>query len=131
MSSLGNKKIMAANIQRLMDEQGKDRNDVCRDLGFRYTTFTDWVKGNTYPRIDKIEQMANYFHITKADLIEEPAPSTAQDMLLSEDEKTLVRGYRAASSDRREDMLDLARKALKSKEGVTSSSSRVVGEETA
>ena len=70
MSSLGNKEIMAQNIQRLMELRGKDRNDVCRDLGFKYTTFTDWVNGNTYPRIDKIELMANYFNVSKSDLVE-------------------------------------------------------------
>ena len=47
-----------------------DRNKICTDLGFKYTTFTDWVKGNTYPRIDKIEMMANYFGVSKSDLVE-------------------------------------------------------------
>ena len=36
-----------------------------------YTTVTDWLKGKTYPRIDKIELMARYFGISKSDLIEE------------------------------------------------------------
>ena len=62
---------MAKNIKRLMKEKGKDRNDVCKDLGFKYTTFTDWVNGNTYPRIDKIEMMANYFGVSKAELVED------------------------------------------------------------
>lgn len=70
MSDLGNKEIMAQNIQRLMEKHGKDRNDICRDLGFKYTTFTDWINGNTYPRIDKIELMANYFNVSKSDLVE-------------------------------------------------------------
>lgn len=70
-NSLGNKEIMARNIQRLMDKYGKDRNDVCKDLGISYTTFTDWVKGKTYPRIDKIEMLANYFHVSKSDLVED------------------------------------------------------------
>ena len=61
---------MAQNIQRLMDKRGIDRNKICTDLGFKYTTFTDWVKGNTYPRIDKIEMMANYFGVSKSDLVE-------------------------------------------------------------
>lgn len=61
---------MAQNIQRLMDKCGIDRNKICTDLGFKYTTFTDWVKGNTYPRIDKIEMMANYFGVSKSDLVE-------------------------------------------------------------
>ena len=71
MSSLGNKDIMAKNIKRLMELNGKDRNDVCKDLGFKYTTFADWVNAKTYPRIDKIEMMANYFGVSKADLVEE------------------------------------------------------------
>lgn len=70
-NNLGNKEIMARNIRRLMEKNGKDRTDVCRDLGISYTTFTDWVKGNTYPRIDKIEKLANYFHVSKADLVED------------------------------------------------------------
>ena len=70
MSDLGNKAIMAENIQRLMDSRGIDRSKICSDLGFKYTTFTDWVKGNTYPRIDKIEMMANYFGVNKSELVE-------------------------------------------------------------
>ena len=73
MSSLGNKDIMAKNIKRLMDLKRKDRNEICKDLGIAYTTFTDWINAKTYPRIDKIEKMANYFGVTKADLVEEPA----------------------------------------------------------
>ena len=54
-----------------MEITGKTRNTICDDLGFKYTTFTDWVNGNKYPRIDKIEILANYFGIKKSDLIEE------------------------------------------------------------
>ena len=70
MSDLGNKAIMAENIQRLMDSRGIDRNKICADLGLKYTTFTDWVKGNTYPRIDKIELLANYFDREAAEFAE-------------------------------------------------------------
>lgn len=70
MSDLGNKEIMAKNITYYMDLHNKTRNDMCKALGVKYTTFTDWVKGNSYPRIDKIELMANYFGIEKSDLVE-------------------------------------------------------------
>lgn len=70
-SNLGNKQIMAKNIQYYMNQRGKTRQEMCDALGVKYTTFTDWVKGNAYPRIDKIELMANYFGISKADLVEE------------------------------------------------------------
>ena len=71
MSNLGNKEIMAKNIQYYMDKYAKTRQDMCQGLGVKQTTFTDWVKGNSYPRIDKIELMANYFGISKADLVED------------------------------------------------------------
>lgn len=72
MSSLGNKEIMAKNIQRYMDSRGIDRKRLSEDLDVSYTTLTDWIKGKTYPRIDKIELMARYFKISKSDLVEEP-----------------------------------------------------------
>lgn len=75
-NNLGNKQIMAKNILKYMERDGKSRHEVCHDLGISYTTFTDWVKGKTYPRIDKIELLANYFRINKADLVEDhPIPS--------------------------------------------------------
>ena len=76
MSGLGNKEIMAKSIQYYMDKYQKTRQDMCEALGVKYTTFTDWVKGNSYPRIDKIELMANYFGISKSDLVEEKNSNT-------------------------------------------------------
>ena len=40
-------------------------------VGVAPSTFNDWVKGKKYPRIDKIEMLANFFGILKSDLIEE------------------------------------------------------------
>lgn len=71
MSDLGNKEIMARNIKRYMSINNIDRNQICHDLEIKYTTLCDWLNGNTYPRIDKIELMANYFHINKSDLVED------------------------------------------------------------
>lgn len=71
MGNSNNKQIMAENIQYYMKLKGKTRQQVCNSIGVKYTTFTDWVKGNAYPRIDKIELMANYFGISKSDLVEE------------------------------------------------------------
>lgn len=72
MSNQNNsKEIIAKNIQHYMNLRGIKRNDICEVLGIKYTTFTDWVKGRAYPRIDSIEKIANYFGIEKSDLIEE------------------------------------------------------------
>ena len=58
-----------------MEQQNKDRKQICNDLGFKYTTFSDWYNGNKYPRIDKIEMLADYFGVLKSDLIEDKTDS--------------------------------------------------------
>lgn len=68
---MNNKSIFAKNLRMYMEQSGKSRKDICRDLGFSYYTFTDWVNGKKYPRMDKVEMLANYFGIQKSDLIEE------------------------------------------------------------
>lgn len=70
MSDLGNKKIFSENLKYYMTINRKTRVDVCRDLDIPYSTFTDWCNANIYPRIDKIELLANYFDIKKSDLVE-------------------------------------------------------------
>lgn len=66
-----NKKVMARNIKKYMDQQGVNATEICSALGFKQNTFSDWVNAKTYPRIDAIEKMANYFEISKANLVEE------------------------------------------------------------
>ncbi len=66
-----NKQIMASNIKRYMEMKGVTNQQLCDALDFKYTTFMDWIKGVTYPRIGKVEAMANYFGCEKSDLIEE------------------------------------------------------------
>jgi transcriptional regulator with XRE-family HTH domain len=74
MSALGNKEVMAKNIKRYLDELGISRREFCNRLGFKYSTVTDWLNAEKYPRIDKIEAMANFFGISKADLVEPYRP---------------------------------------------------------
>ncbi|HFH9925847.1 TPA: XRE family transcriptional regulator [Streptococcus suis] len=71
-----NKDIFSKNLKYYMDKKGVDRNQLCSDLDLKYTTVRDWIKGITYPRIGKIELLANYFGINKSDLIEEKSTTT-------------------------------------------------------
>lgn len=78
---MDNKSVFAKNLQYQMDLNKKTRKDVCEALGFSYYTFSDWVKGKKYPRMDKVEMLANYFGVLKSDLIEEK-PTEAQTMTI-------------------------------------------------
>lgn len=71
MSNIGNKETMSKNLKYYIERSGKDRKTLAKIWGFPYSTVTDWINGNKYPRIDRIEVMADYFGILKSDLIEE------------------------------------------------------------
>ena len=71
MTSLGNKEILSRNLKYYIERSGKDRRELAETWGFPYSTVTDWINGKKYPRIDRIEIMADYFGVLKSDLIEE------------------------------------------------------------
>jgi repressor LexA len=71
MSNIGNKETMSKNLKYYIERSGKDRRELAEIWGFPYSTVTEWINGRKYPRIDRIEVMADYFGILKSDLIEE------------------------------------------------------------
>ena len=71
MSNIGNKEVMAKNLRYYVERSGKTQKEMSEIVGVATSTFNDWMKAKAYPRIDKIEIMANYFKILKSDLIED------------------------------------------------------------
>ena len=104
-----NKQIMARNIQRYMDQRGITRQQLCDSLDIKYTTLRDWLKGITYPRIGKVEAMANYFGCEKSDLIEEKEESTAIDDGLSQGKMELIDFIKTLPEDKIQLLLQVAR----------------------
>lgn len=66
------KEIMANNIQRLLRQKGKTQTDLASDLDIPETTVSNWINAKTYPRIDKIQMLADYFNVLRPDLTENP-----------------------------------------------------------
>lgn len=62
---------IAQNIQRLMDQKGIDRNKLCEDLGLKYATVSSWLEATKYPRMDKIDMLAEYFEVPRVYLTEQ------------------------------------------------------------
>ena len=71
MQGLGNKAVMSRNLKAIMTERDVSAKELSKALGYPYTTLLSWLKAENYPRIDKIEAMADFFGIMKSDLIEE------------------------------------------------------------
>ena len=109
MSSLGNREILSKNLKYYIERSGKDRRELADTWGFPYSTVTEWINGRKYPRIDRIEIMANYFGIQMADLIEEKEKPTVADDGLSEDMKELIDCIKKLPEDKIQMLLQVAR----------------------
>ena len=64
------KLIFAANLKHLMDQKGVSASMVCADLNIPNTTFSDWCNGKSYPRITKMDMLAEYFNVPRYKLTE-------------------------------------------------------------
>lgn len=69
------KKIFARNLSYYMEKNGKTQVDLINDLGINKSAISTWVNATRLPRMDKVQLLADYFHINKSDLLEEKRQS--------------------------------------------------------
>ena len=112
MSNIGNKETFAKNLVYYLSICGKEQKEVAEDIGVATSTFNEWVKGKKYPRIDKIELLANYFKIQKSDLIEDKTNSP-DDLKITEGEKALLDLFRMLPDEAQKMYLEVLRTSLK------------------
>lgn len=62
--------ILVKNLLFYLDRLGLTQTEFARELGYPETTVSNWFNKNTYPRPDKIQEMANYFGVRRTDLTE-------------------------------------------------------------
>lgn len=66
-----NKKIFAKNFNYYLSVNKKTQSDIVSDLNITASTISDWANAKKYPRVDKMQLLADYFGILKSDLTEE------------------------------------------------------------
>lgn len=96
MISMEQKEVFSRNIKKYLSLSGKKATDVCDTLGIKHNTFSDWINAKTYPRIDKIEMLANYFGINKAALVEDNDSCVLYS--ITPEEFLLIERYRLSDS---------------------------------
>ena len=90
MSDIGNKEIFAKNLSFYIDRSGKTQKELSLEWDIPTSTINNWVMGKKYPRMDKVELMANYFGILKSDLIEDKTKKPTIDDGLTESQRKLI-----------------------------------------
>ena len=112
MSNLGNKEVFAKNLCFYMDRYGKTQKELAEVVGVSRSTFNDWTKGRIYPRIDKIEILANYFGVLKSDLIENAKENSPGERPLTEGEKELLELFRLVPEDNQPLVIQMIKVAI-------------------
>lgn len=109
MTNIGNKDIMSKNLKYYIEKSGKDRRELAEIWGFPYSTVSEWINGRKYPRIDRIEIMADYFGILKSDLIEDKQKQPTESELSIKKKEFIrkVEGMTDAQIERLEQILAL------------------------
>jgi len=121
--TMDNKSIFASNLKRYMDIKKKSRREVSEAIGVSYYTFTDWVNGKKYPRMDKVEKLADYFGILKSDLIEEKTIQNSPkemaelhfEMVMDEDLTDIFKDLKFLDARERKIVKDLAHSLAETK----------------
>lgn len=65
------KEVFAKNLRYYMELSNKNQKEMAEIVGVSAPTFNEWLKAKKFPRIDRVEKLAQYFGIRKSDLIEE------------------------------------------------------------
>jgi repressor LexA len=63
-----------------MSLKNKNQMDLMNDLKLPSATISSWVNAKKYPRIDKMQMLADYFGILKSDLMEEKQPNNTNTL---------------------------------------------------
>ena len=111
---MNNKNVFSQNLKYQMELHGKSRQDISIALGISYFTVTSWVNGTKYPRMDKVEKLADYFGILKSELIEDKNEKISpNEPELTEGEARLIELFRKAPTDRQQLVLQMIETALR------------------
>jgi repressor LexA len=100
MSDIGNKEIFARNLIYYIERSGKTQKELSLEWDVPTSTINNWVMAKKYPRMDKIELMANYFGILKSDLIEDKTKQSAIGDGLTDSQRKLIEFAKTVPEDK-------------------------------
>jgi len=94
---------------QLLAEKGVKSADVAREAGVEPSTFSDWKKGKSKPKAEKLKRIADYFGVTLEYLMGESEERTAiVNIELTAVEKALLSKFRTLSNSDKQRLIDSA-----------------------
>lgn len=67
------REIFKKNLNYIATTKGKTQTDIVEALGISASTVSDWFNGKKYPRVDKMQRLADFFGVRMSELTNESA----------------------------------------------------------
>ena len=109
------KEVFARNLKFYMNKSGMNQKEMAQIVGVSAPAFCEWLNAKKYPRIDKIEILANYFGILKSDLIEDKSAKKENlptEETLNDREKVLLELFRQVPEHDQQMLVDMIEAVL-------------------
>lgn len=87
MSEESMRKVFAKNLKRLLALNDKQPADIVKDLGIPFSTVSNWINAEKFPRMGKIELLADYLGVQKSDLTEDKGDAVPEPYYMNDDAK--------------------------------------------
>ena len=108
-TDLGNQEIFVRNLRRYLKLSGKTQKEVAAAINISTGSFCDWMNCRTYPRMDKLQALADYFGIKKSDLVED---KNTEENAVSEEDQEVLDLFHKVPKEKREFILSMIRAAI-------------------
>lgn len=111
MATQKQKDTFAKNIKYYLNERGLTQTQLAKILDYPEMTVSNWVNAKYYPRIDKIQEMADFLSINKSDLIEDKIETNTNK--LTTDQEQLITHYNNSNTQGKTIILTTAKNISK------------------
>lgn len=65
------REIFVRNINHIMKIKNKKAAQIARDLNIPLSTISSWTNGQSYPRVDKMQKLADYLNVSMRQLTDD------------------------------------------------------------
>lgn len=93
------KMVFADNLKMYLNAKGLSQIDLANYMQCSSSTVSDWCNGKKYPRVDKMQRMADWLGIRMSDL-------TSVHDKLEDADMAFYNRYKQLTEDEKEDMSD-------------------------
>ena len=104
-----NKEVFSKNLVKYMKLYDKTQTDIAKLLGISVASVNDWINERTYPRMDKVQLLAEHFGVNISDLLEE---KVEEIITISKKDQEILDLFQRVPEDKRDFVLSMIRAAI-------------------